>query len=152
MSDPRRVVAFAGAVRARLETGPLGLTLEGHPVEAPAEEISLAFAFAGRAPPAIPATLHDVLVEQLAGESCGADPAGDARAEKAAMCFRLSSGRDQWRFRAADCHLHREVSASFYRAVPPRAAPWVKRMFWRWVLRLAGRPSGRRLLMALRRR
>jgi len=48
-------------------------------------------------------------------------------------------------------HLHREVAAQFYHAIPPRRAPWAKRMFWRTVLALGASRMGLRLLRALRR-
>lgn len=41
---------------------------------------------------------------------------------------------------AASDRGHRDVTAEFYRAVPPRAVPWRKRLFWRAVLALAATP------------
>lgn len=146
------VAQFTGAVRTRREDAPLGLTLEGHSVEAPSQEISLAFAFARGTPPPIPAALRDALIERVPTELCADGERGDARGGTDAKCFRVSSGQDQWIFRAVDCHLHREVSELFYRAIPPRPAPWSKRIFLRLVLILAAHPAGRRLLRALRRR
>jgi hypothetical protein len=48
-------------------------------------------------------------------------------------------------------HLHREIAPQFYRAIPPRPAPWAKRVFWRMVLALAASRAGLALLRALRR-
>jgi hypothetical protein len=48
-------------------------------------------------------------------------------------------------------HLHRDLAAQFYRAIPPRPAPWAKRVFWRLVLGLAASRAGLALLRALRR-
>jgi hypothetical protein len=48
-------------------------------------------------------------------------------------------------------HLHREIAAPFYAAIPPRQPPWGKRLFWRVVLSLAATGAGLALLKALRR-
>src|SRR5262249_55297742 len=92
-------------------------------------------AFSGTAPAALPEALEDATVEQVeAGK------------------YRIRSGQREWVFPARAAHLHREVSAPFYRAIAPRIVPWKKRMFWRVVLTLAASPMGKRLLLALRRR
>jgi hypothetical protein len=49
-------------------------------------------------------------------------------------------------------HLHREVSATFYRAIEPRTVPWGKKLFWRIVLSMAASRFGKSLLLTLRRR
>lgn len=110
------------------------LTVTGRTTERPDEPASLAFAFApASAPPAVPELLEDLTVEQLEPDR-----------------FRLRSGLREWTFTAVACHLHYDVSTSFYRALPPRTPPWHKRLFWRLVLALAAHPLGKRLL-ALRR-
>jgi hypothetical protein len=65
--------------------------------------------------------------------------------------YRIASAPREWILEASAIHLHREISTTFYRAVPPRAAPWSKRLFWRVVLGLAASSWGKRLLLALRR-
>lgn len=65
--------------------------------------------------------------------------------------YRIASPPREWLVAASAIHLHREVAATFYRAIPPRSAPWGKRLFWRLVLALAARSWGKRLLLALRR-
>jgi hypothetical protein len=133
MDEPKRIVRFGGGVSCRRDAGPLGLTLIGRTLDCPAEIASLAFS--GSAPAALPEALEDVTVEQVA-----------------AGRYRIRSGRHEWVFPARAAHLHREVSASFYRAIAPRLVPWKKRLFWRVVLAMLANPMGRRLLLALRRR
>lgn len=138
MNESRRVVAFSGPVRCMRDDVPRAVTLGGSTAQPSGAEVTLTFSFAPhQSPPRIPDALYDVLVDEV--------PAGDA-----ASRFRLCSGQDQWEFPALACHLHREVAKSFYRAIPQRAAPWSRRMFWRLMLALAARPLGKRMLLALR--
>jgi hypothetical protein len=92
-------------------------------------------AFAAVAPRDLPEVLEDAAVESV----------GAGR-------YRIWTEQREWILAATGCHLHRDVSVLFYRAVAPRIVPWSKRVFWRVVLALAARPSGKRLLLALRRR
>lgn len=133
MDEPRRIVRFRGGVSCRREAGPLELTLVGLTTDRPDEVATLAFS--GTAPAGLPEALEDATVEQVeAGR------------------YRIRSGQREWVFAARAVHLHREVSASFYRAIAPRVVPWSKRLFWRVVLAMAASPTGKRLLLALRRR
>lgn len=126
------VVALRGTVRCRRDAaGPLGLVLAGRPADAPEETTEVAFAAAG--PPELPEVLEDVRIERLAGRS-----------------FRIESAGREWRLEARSVHVHRDASAAFFAAIPPRPAPLPKRLFWRLVLAAAARPLGRRLLLALR--
>lgn len=130
---PHRVVAFRGGVSCRCDSrGPLGLTLIGWTADHPDEKASLAFS--GRAPDILPEVLQDPTVDRLADSK-----------------YRIASGPREWVVEATSVHLHREIATSFYRAIPPRATPWIKRFFWRLVLGLAASPWGKRLLLALRR-
>jgi hypothetical protein len=107
--------------------------LIGRTTDRPEEIATLAFSCA--APVGLPEALEDATVEQLdAGR------------------YRIWSGQREWIFPARANHLHREVAASFYRAVAPRLVPLSKRLFWRLVLAMAASPTGKRLLLALRRR
>jgi len=128
-----QVVRFEGVVSCRRDQGPLGLTLIGRTSDWPDELATLAFATA--VPPDMPEALEDPSVERL--------DAGRVR---------ISAGDRDWIVAARSLHLHREVATNFYRAVEPRAVPWQKRLFWRFVLALVARPAGRRLLLALRKR
>jgi hypothetical protein len=127
-----RLIAFTGAVSCERSATVPGLTLRGR--TGPGGAGPAAFAFSAPAPADLPDTLEDAVVERLDGGS-----------------FRIGSGGREWRMAAAPVHLHRDVGATFYRAVPPRPAPWSKRLFWRVVLLLARSRAGLTLLGALRR-
>jgi hypothetical protein len=130
---PHRVVTFRGGVSCRRDSSsPLGLTLIGWTTEHPDEKVSLAFS--GQAPDSLPEVLEDPTVDCI----------GDGR-------YRIVTGPREWTIEVTALHLHREIAASFYQAIPPRAAPWSKRLFWRLVLGLAATSWGKRLLLALRR-
>jgi hypothetical protein len=133
MDEARRIVRFRGGVSCRRDNGPIGLTLIGRTVDRSDEIATLAFV--GLAPEGLPEALEDATVEQL-------DPAQ----------YRIWSGQREWVLAARSVHLHREVSAVFYRAVAPRLVPWSKRAFWRIVLSLVANRFGKSLLLRLRRR
>jgi hypothetical protein len=126
------VARFRGAVRcAREPHGPLGLTLTGRTAEHPGEEARLAFA--GTAPADLPERLEDAVVERGGpGE------------------YRIASATRSWQVAARSVHLHREVADGFYRAIPPRPAPLVRRMLFRVMLGIAGSRLGIALVRALR--
>lgn len=152
MTASRAVIAFSGAVRCRREDGTLGLILEGRTADAPHQEVSLVFSLGAGVPPRLPEILHELVVEQMPGHDSYIEAGnGEAGPRRELKGFRLHSAEGEWVFRALAYHLHREVSESFYRAIPPRSAPWSKVLFWRIVLALAARPAGKRLLLALRR-
>jgi hypothetical protein len=128
-----RVATFRGGVSCRHDaTGPLGLTLIGWTQDHPEEKVTLSFS--GRAPEGLPEVLEDPTVDQL----------GAGR-------YRISSSPREWLVEARTVHVHREIAAAFYRAIPPRGAPWSKRLFWRLVLGLVASRWGKRFLLALRR-
>ena len=128
------LVRFRGAVSCvRAARGPLGLTLAGRSAGAAAEDVSCAFA--GAAPADLPAQLEDAVVTRAApGE------------------FLIASGARSWRVAARSVHLHREVAADFYRAIPPRPAPRVRRVLFNAMLGLARSRAGIALLRVLRAR
>jgi hypothetical protein len=132
MGEARRIVRFRGGVSCRREDAPLGLTLIGQTTDRPDEIATLAFS--GTAPNGLPEALEDATVEEV-------EPG----------TYRIWSGQREWIITARAAHLHREVSATFYRAIAPRTVPWNKRLFWRVVLSLAANAAGRRLLLLLRR-
>lgn len=129
---PELVVAFRGAVSCRCTPEAPGLTLTGRSAEPGGDGVTLAFS--ATAPAGCPDTLADTIVERLG-----------------AGHYRLRSGAREWLIGARALHLHREVAAEFYRAIPPPRAPWGKRLFWRMVLALAKSRAGLTLLRALRR-
>jgi len=126
-----RLATFRGAVSCTRARDVPVLTLTGMTVEAPDEPTALAFSAA--APGDLPPTLQDAAVERLA----------DGR-------YRIGSAAGEWLLPACAAHLHRDVAAPFYRAIPPRAAAWRKRVFWRVVLTLAGSRAGLATLRWLR--
>lgn len=121
-------VLFVGTVQCLrdLQT-PLALTLVGHTAEHPGETLYLAFITAP--PQDLPQFLENASVQQVD-----------------ATTFSLSTPSQRWTLVATSVHVHRDVTENFYRAVPPRAAPLIKRVFWRVVLALAATPVGRSLL------
>ena len=130
----RTLITFRDGVSCRREPqGPLGLTLSGRSHDRPDERASLAFS--GSAPEGLPEALENATVEQLDDGT-----------------YRIACEGGEWLVSATAVHLHREIATAFYRVVPPRPAPWRRRIFFRMVLGLAGNPAGRRLLLALRRR
>jgi hypothetical protein len=127
------VAQYRGSVRCRrMAGGPLGLELTGRTAGPEGEELTLSFT--GRAPADLPDTLMDAAVEQLA--------AGE---------FRVTSGAGVWVIPARSVHAHREVRAAFYRAIPPRPAPLLRRLLLRSALSIAASAAGLRLIRLLRR-
>jgi len=119
-------VRFKGWISCRRDgEGPLGLILVGRTVDRPDEVVH--YAFSCRAPVDMPEALEDATVERV-----------DERR------YRISSGDQEWVLEASG-HLHREIATAFYRAIPPRAVPWRKRVFWQVVLKLAEWRVTRRL-------
>ena len=129
---PERLATFRGEVDCERAVAVPGLTLRGISAEPPAEPTSLAFS--GFPPADLPERLVDAEVEHLDGAQ-----------------YRIAERSRSWLITASAVHLHREVAAQFYQAIPPRRAPWAKRMFWRTVLALAASRMGLGLLRALRR-
>ncbi|MBW4051678.1 MAG: hypothetical protein HIU85_09470 [Proteobacteria bacterium] len=64
--------------------------------------------------------------------------------------YRIASGPRDWVVAAKSVHVHRDIRGAFYRAIPARPAPLMKRVFWRIVMALAGNPAGKRLLLSMR--
>jgi hypothetical protein len=126
------VARFRGTVRCRREPhGPLGLTLSGLADDRSGDEVQLAFAAA--APPDLPERLEDALIER--GEP------GE---------YRIVSAARSWPIAARSVHVHREIAERFYRAIPPRPAPLMRRMLFGAMLALARSRVGIALLKALR--
>jgi hypothetical protein len=128
---PETLVTFRGGVRC--QRGMQTLTLSGMTAESPGEETTLTFSAA--APSECPQALDDAMVERLEGAH-----------------YRIRSGTRAWSIEAEAVHVHREIAQAFYRAIPPRAAPWRKRLFWAVVLALAATRPGLAVLRILRRK
>jgi hypothetical protein len=134
MPEARSLVAeFRGTVRAvRAREEPLGLTLSGRSLAAPGEELTVGFA--GVAPLVLPEVLEDARVER----------SGPAE-------FVIASGARSFTIGARSVHVHRDVGQEFYRAIPPRPAPLVRRLLLTAALGIARSRAGLSLLRALRR-
>lgn len=65
--------------------------------------------------------------------------------------YRIVTAGGSWEIEASSVHVHRDIAAAFYRAIPPRQVPLRKRVFWRIVLALAGTRLGKRLLFGTKR-
>jgi hypothetical protein len=89
--------------------------------------------FNGTPPADLPDTLSDVRIEPVS-----------------ATQYRLTAGARQWLIEARSIHVHRDVGKAFYRAIPPRPAPWRRRIFFRMALWLAASHRGMSLLRWLR--
>jgi hypothetical protein len=126
-----RLTTFCGVVHCRHAHAVPGLILSGHTAEA---EEPTELAFSATAPADLPVTLQDAVVDHLGGGQ-----------------YRIGAGQREWLISSPAVHLHRGIAAQFYRAIPPRPAPWTKRVFWRTVLSLAASRTGLALLRALRR-
>jgi hypothetical protein len=126
MTEP---LCFAGAVDCTRGSGALGLTLSGR--DAAGQPLTVAFA--APAPAGLPQQLRDACVSRAAPEA-----------------FRVSGAGGEWLLAAPLAHVHRDVGAAFYQAIPPRPVPVAKRLFWRAVLFLAGSRGGMALLRTLR--
>lgn len=129
MSEP--LVRFAGRVSISQQVGALRFTLSGTSAAPQSQPVTVGFTAA--APAGLPGLLTDARVEQ-----------------SAPGVFRIVSPAGQWSVQAAVAHVHRDVTAAFYRALPPRPVPLVKRLFWSLVLALAGSNAGVALLRRLR--
>lgn len=120
---------FTGTVDCRIDgTGPLGLTLAGRDGADP-----LQVAFVCAPPAAFPRHLEAPVVEQ---------PGPGA--------YRIVTKQEVLAVAATQVFVHRDVARAFLLAVPPHAAPFGKRLFWRAVLALAASRIGRHVLAALR--
>jgi hypothetical protein len=129
MSEP--VVRFAGPVSCVRGDGAIKFTLQGLSAAAPGQPLTVGFTTA--VPTGLPAALLDVVVE-----------------ERAPGMFRISSPAGDWPLLAQTMHVHRDATAPFYRAIPPRPVPPGKRIFWRLVLALAASGTGMSVLRRLR--
>lgn len=135
MSEANPTIArFRGGVGCRRESDtPLGLTLVGRSADRPDEVICVAFS--GSAPEDLPEVLEDARVERDSDNS-----------------YRIVADSRHWVIAAPAVHVHRDVATVFYRAVAPRSPPLMRKILLNLVLTLAHSPTGKRLLLALRRR
>ena len=124
------LAAFRGPVACRRTAN--ALILSGAAADSADDRLILTFS--GRSIPDVPRSLSGAAIRAVDQHH-----------------YRIASESQELIVEAAAVHLHRDIGDAFYRAVPPRAAPLKKRLFWRVVLALAGSRAGKRLLLALRR-
>jgi hypothetical protein len=129
---PETLASFRGTVRCERSRRAHTLTLSGTSAQGPGEETALILS--ASTPVECPDSLEDAVVEHLGGQQ-----------------YRIRSVAGEWLLEAGAAHLHREIGGAFYRAIPPRPAPWSKRLFWRIVLTLAASRAGLAALRMLRR-
>ena len=129
--SPELLVRFRGTVRCERRPAPLGLVLNG----AVEDGQPAVLAFVGAAPADLPPSLDAPAVYRTL-------PAA----------YRLESGEQRWSLAASAVFLHRDVGAAFFQAVPPRRAPWRRRLLWSALLMVAGSAPGRRWLEGRSRR
>ena len=123
------LAAFTGPVDCRrAESGPIGLMLIGRSADRP-ERIWLAFE--GVAPRDLPALIESATVQRTSAQH-----------------YQIASQERAWTLTAARVHLHRDVSAVFCAALPPRPVPLLKRLLWALGLIVAASPAGRWLIRA----
>jgi len=126
------LASFSGAVTCTRAAGVPELTLRG--VSAGPAAAPTALAFSAAVSSELPERLQDAIIERVGSGQ-----------------YRIRSAERAWLISAGAAHLHRDVGAQFYRAIPPRPVPLSKRVFWRAVLGLAASRAGLTLLRVLRR-
>ena len=130
MNAPRNTLRFAGAVKSVPGPGRGGVTLLGQLAEADGSSTPAQLSLLCEQVQQLPATLNDVTFEALAAPQ-----------------IVLRSGAREWRIACVTWQLHRDAGAAFYAAVPPRVAPWTRRLAWRVLLATAATTPGQWLLL-----
>lgn len=139
-------IRFRGEVRCERRDGQaLGLVLQG--VEAPraagGEAAAIEVVFGQPRVREFVERLEDAVVEELA-------PRAREEGTGALRRFAVTGAQHRFELEARSVHVHRDVRAAFFAAVPPRPAPLRRRVFFRLVRALVASRCGRRLLRALR--
>ncbi len=117
------LLRFAATVHCRRDpAGPLGLTLVG--AIDPDEIVQLSFPV--QAPADLPPALEAPTVLRSGRDH-----------------YRVAAGTRSWLIVSPRAFLHRDVGRAFYRALPPRRAPWRRRLLWRSLIALVPTPLGR---------
>jgi hypothetical protein len=126
---PARILRFAGPVQS--VRGPCrdGITLLGQLAEVDGTSTPAQLALICQRRQELPAQLHDMLFEALTAPQ-----------------IVLRSGGREWHIPCITWQLHRDAGAAFYAAIPPRLAPWTRRLAWRVLLGTAATGPGQWLL------
>ena len=136
-SSRRELIAFAGAVQCEQAAGAVNLVLRGYaraPQGARAGLTEVLFSDASAV--ALPATLRDARVIELAAGALAATASGVVPRR-----VRIESPELQLELQARSVQLHRDAAAAFYGALPPLRVPLRLRLGWAlllWLLRIPG--------------
>jgi hypothetical protein len=137
-SNPRELIAFAGAVQCEVAAGAVDLVLRGYERARPPARSEVAeLLFSGAGAVALPPELHDARVIEL------------TRAP-APRRYRIESPQLQLELSARSAQLHRDVAAAFFAAVPPARVPLRQRLGWSLLLTLLRLPRAELLVRKLR--
>jgi hypothetical protein len=124
------ILRFAGPVKWVPGPGRGGITLLGQLAEADGTATPAQLSLICQVPQEFPALLNDVIFE----------------ASTAPQVVLRSAARE-WSIVCTTWQLHRDVGAMFNAAVPPRVAPWTRRLAWRVLLGTAATAPGQWLLL-----
>jgi len=121
-------------------TGPFALVLDGRDDEGLMTRVWLQRPPAAGTSPVLPASFRHVAITEFMAESA------------AVRVYGLATDAGDFRWRATAAFVHRDASALVHRAVPPRRAPWLRRMLWSALPGIMAVPFARQLLLAVRKR
>ena len=129
MNVPLKPLRFAGSVKSVPGPGRGGITLLGQLAEADGTSTPAQLSLMCQQLQELPTVLNDVTFEALTTPQ-----------------IVLRSGAREWRIACTTWQLHRDAGAVFYAAIPPRVAPWSRRLAWRVLLGTAATAPGQWLL------
>jgi hypothetical protein len=135
-SGARELIAFEGPVQFEAASGAVNLVLRGtaRVPRGPGAGLTQVL-FSGATAVALPASLHDATVIEIAGA------APDAQRQ-----FRIESPELTLALQARQVQLHRDAAAVFYGAVPPVRVPLRLRLGWALLLTMMRLPGAAALL------
>ncbi len=124
-----QTLRFAGPVKSVPGPARDGITLLGQLAEADGTTTAAQLSLICELPQQLPSMLNDVTFEALTAPQ-----------------IMLRSGVREWHIACTTWQLHRDAGAVFYAAIPPRVAPWTRRLAWRVLLGTAATAPGQWLL------
>jgi hypothetical protein len=124
------ILRFAGPVKWVPGPARGGITLLGRLAETDGTETAAQLSLICQMPQQLPASFTDLTFEASTAPQ---------------IVLRSTAG--EWRIACVTWQLHRDVGAMFYAAVPPRVAPWTRRLAWRLLLGTAATAPGQWLLL-----
>jgi hypothetical protein len=124
-----QTLRFVGPVKSVPGPGRGGVTLLGQLAEADGTTSAAQLSLICEQLQQLPAVLDDLSFEALTTPQ-----------------IVLRSGAREWRVACTTWQLHRDAGAAFFAAIPPRVAPWTRRLAWRVLLGTAATAPGQWLL------